>query len=73
MPAVLDQAEHAAEQPGHQAAGDELRLQALAVVLAAMHLPVHPNDVQEDDQVHDPDENQKASGDHRARGAADAP
>src|SRR2546421_4917043 len=72
LPAVRDEPEEPAKEPSQQPTGHQLVLERIPVVLARSHPAEQLEDVQQDDQVHDPDQQQKDTGDARADQSADA-
>jgi hypothetical protein len=69
---VVDEPEQAAKDPSHQAACDELVLESASVVLAPSHLAVDANDVEQHQQVQDPDQDQESARDDGSDRSADA-
>ena len=67
---MVDDPEQPAEDPGHQPARQQLVFEAGAVVLARAHAAVDADDVDQDQQVQQPDENQESARDDGSHGAA---
>ena len=74
VPALADEPEHRPQESREQAPVVEEVLEALLVVRpAGRDLPEHPVDVEQDDEVDDPDDEQERPGDGRPDEAADLP